>query len=158
MRKTLRCALPAAALIAVLAIAAAPAAVADTPPGGMFVFGDGSTAPGATVTFWGAQWWKDNDVSGGRIPPAFKGYALTVDQNTCTFTTVPGNSPPPPDGPLPTTITVAVTDHVWQNGSTISGTVIGFVDVSTGDGYGSDPGHPGTGTVIAGSFRECSSF
>ena len=73
----------------------------------------------------------------------------------CTFTSVPGNSAPPPDGPLPATITVAVTNGVTKNGSTISGTVIGFVTVATGDGHGSDPGHPGTGTVQAGSFVQC---
>jgi len=43
---------------------------------------------------------------------------------------------------------VLVTGSVTKSGSTISGTVAGFVQVQTDDGYASDPGHPGTGTVV----------
>lgn len=107
MRRLKRCALPAGIVgaIAALAIATVPAAVAD-PAAGAFVIGDGNAAPGAAVTFWGAQWWTDGTLTGGTAPPSFKGYAVSFDATTCTFTSRPGNSSSPPDGPLPGTITV----------------------------------------------------
>lgn len=121
---------------------------------GMFVIGNGNAATGSQVTFWGAQWWKDNSLSGGRAPSDFKGYALNVDLSTCTFTSVTGNTAPPPDGPLPATIDVVVTGAVAESGSTVSGTVLGIAHVATNGGYGSDPGHAGTGVVLEG-FDAC---
>jgi len=51
-------------------------------PGGMFVVGDLTVGPiassaGTSVTFWGAQWWKLNSLSGGAAPAAFKGFEDT---------------------------------------------------------------------------------
>ncbi len=110
-------------------------------------------ASGSHVTFWGAQWWKDNSLSQGGAPAGFKGYALNVDMAHCTFTSVKGNSAPPPDAPLPAVIDVLVTSSVTQSGSTVSGTVVGVAHVMTDDGYASDPGHAGTGSVLG--FTAC---
>ena len=123
-------------------------------PGGMFVIGDGNASAGSQVTFWGAQWWKDNSVSNGAAPAGFKGYAVDVDLANCTFTSVKGNSAPPPDGPLPAVIDVLVTSSVTQSGSSVSGTVVGVAHVATADGYDSNPGHAGTGSVLG--FEPCS--
>ena len=117
--------------------------------GGAFVIGDQSQT--GTVTFWGSQWSTTNKVSGGAAPSAFKGFAKYPASPTCgaTFTTDPGNSAPPPNGPLPAYMSVIVTSKVTKSGSTISGTIVKIVIVKTNAGYDSDPGHPGTGTVVA---------
>ena len=133
-------------VIAVAAIAGP--AVGDPLPTAAFAIGDGNASVNSAVTFWGSQWWKDNQVSTGTAPAAFKGYAVNVDPLACTFTTAPGNSAPPPDGPLPPVITVLVTNSVTKSGSTISGNITEFALVSTNTGYDSNPGHAGTGTVI----------
>jgi hypothetical protein len=117
--------------------------------GGAFVIGDQSQT--GTVTFWGSQWASTNKVSGGAAPSSFKGFAKYPAAPTCgaTFTTDPGNSAPPPNGPLPTYMSVIVTSKVTKSGSTISGTIVKIVIVKTNAGYDSDPGHPGTATVVA---------
>lgn len=130
-------------------VAAAPASDGGSPAGGMFVIGDGNAAVGSAVTFWGAQWWKLNSVSGGSAPPSFKGFAVEVTPGCGGFTTDPGNSPPPPDGPLPAYINVLVTNSVQKSGETISGTVTNIAVVQTDPGYDGNPGHAGTGTVVA---------
>jgi hypothetical protein len=158
MRKLKRWLIPSLALLgttAAIATAVVPSAAGDTLPG-MFVIGDGDAASGTNVTFWGAQWWKDNSVEGSTRQP-FKGFALDVDETTCTFSTRTGNSTPPPDT-LTTDeygqITVIVTDSVVQTGDVISGTIIGFVLVNPNGGYDDNPGHYGTGTVVSG-LTEC---
>lgn len=116
--------------------------------GGTFVVGDQS-AVGA-VTFWGAKWSKVNRVSGGAAPDAFKGYALVAPtQCGVRWTTGPGNSPDPPAGPLPAYMAVLVTSSVAKSGPSISGTTTHIVIVKTDAGYKDDPGHAGTGTVVA---------
>ena len=116
--------------------------------GGTFVVGDQS-AVGA-VTFWGAKWSKLNRVSGGDAPDAFKGYALVAPTQCGTrWTTGPGNSPDPPAGPLPAYMAVLVTSSVTKSGPSISGTTTRIVIVRTDAGYKKDPGHAGTGTVVA---------
>ena len=70
-----------------------------------------------------------------------------------TWTTGPGNSPHPPvsvDGTIPVIISSAIT----KNGDTISGNIVGFGTVATNPGYGPNPGHPGTGTIVASSCSE----
>ena len=116
-----------------------------------FVIGDGNSANGTDVTFWGAQWWKLNTLSGGVAPASFKGFALTPAIPSCgtNWTTGPGNSPPPPTGPLPAFIGVIVTSSATQSGSQISGDTVHMVVVETNPGYSNNPGHPGTGTVVA---------
>jgi hypothetical protein len=119
---------------------------------GSFVIGDGNAAVGSSVTFWGAQWWQENSLSGGLAPASFKGFADTVSSSpSCgeTWTTRPGNSSKPPAGPLPELIEVVVSSNVTKSGPTISGDVHEVVVVQTTPGYADDPGHAGTGTVIA---------
>jgi hypothetical protein len=118
------------------------------PGGGSFVVGDQS-AVGA-VTFWGAKWSRLNRVSGGDASDALKGFAL-VAPTACgvRWTTGPGNSPDPPAGPLPAYMAVLVTSSVTKSGPSLSGTTTHIVIVKTDAGYKDDPGHAGTGTVVA---------
>lgn len=122
---------------------------AGAPGGGAFVVGDRS-ATGA-VTFWSSQWWKANSLSGGTAPAAFKGYALQPAAPACGsgWTTDPGNSAPPPAGPLPAYMAVIVASSSSKSGPTISGNTVHVVVVKTNAGYAPDPGHDGTGTVVA---------
>jgi hypothetical protein len=119
--------------------------------GGNFVIGDGSAASGSTVTFWSAQWWKLNTLSGGLAPASFKGFEDQPAQASCgqSWSTDPGNSPPPPAGPLPAFMAVIVSSSISQSGSTINGNTPHLVVVQTNPGYAPAPGHPGTGTVVA---------
>ena len=139
--------LSATAMSAVL-VAAATAASAPSNPA--FVIGDGS-AGNPQVEFWGAQWWKDNAVSGGAAPASFKGWAVNVTPTgTCsgTFTTDPGNSSDPPATlAAGSDIVVLVTDDVTKSGDVISGDYTNMLLVDPNPGYQGDPGHPGTGAV-----------
>ncbi|MHB1509720.1 MAG: hypothetical protein ACYCST_04910 [Acidimicrobiales bacterium] len=125
-------------------------------PSNGFVVGDlnastGATlAAGATVEFWGAKWAKDNPLSGGPAPDAFKGYADTVTSSgtSSTWTANPGNSSDPPAS-LTSSITVIVTSAVTQSGPAISGDVVAVATVTPHAGYAADPGHAGTGTVVS---------
>ncbi|HEX3807206.1 MAG TPA: Ig-like domain-containing protein, partial [Gaiellaceae bacterium] len=119
------------------------------PGGGTFVIGDRSTT--GVVTFWGSQWSKSNALSDGSAPSSFKGFALRPTAPTCgvNWSTDPGNSAPPPSGPLPTYMAVIVTSSTSKSGSTISGNTIAVVVVKTASGYDGNPGHAGTGTVVA---------
>lgn len=123
---------------------------------GGFVVGNLGLRPGATVEFWGAQWAKDNTLSGGPAPDAFKGYADTVTSSgtSLTWTSSPGNSSDPPAS-LASSITVIVASTVTQSGPAISGDVVAVASVTPDAGYAADPGHKGTGTV--GSVTPCSS-
>lgn len=114
---------------------------------GNFVVGDGSAT--GKVTFWGSQWWKANTLSGGPAPSSFKGYALHAT-TSCTgpWSTDPGNSTPPPAGPLPSYIAVIVASSASKSGAAISGTGVHLVVVKTVS-YDANPGHPGTGAVVA---------
>ncbi len=123
-----------------------------TPAGGTFVIGDGNAANGTAVTFWGAQWWKLNTLSGGAAPAAFKGFENAPSSLPLCGTgwsTRPGNSTPPPDGPLPAYMAVIVSSSISKSGSTISGDTVHEVVVRTNGGYAPNPGHAGTGTVVA---------
>jgi hypothetical protein len=42
-----------------------------------------------------------------------------------------------------------ITSSVLKSGSSIFGTVVSIVVVKTAAGYATDPGHPGTGTIVA---------
>jgi uncharacterized repeat protein (TIGR01451 family) len=119
--------------------------------GGNFVIGDNNAAVGTSVTFWGAEWWKLNSLTGGAAPASFKGFAKSPPTATCgtDWTTSPGNSAPPPLGPLPSFMGVIVASSISQSGSTISGNTVHMVIVQTNPGYAPNPGHAGTGTVVA---------
>lgn len=129
----------------------AGAAMADSAPGdGHFVIGDqNSVALGAQVTFWGAQWWKDNPLSTGFAPPSFKGYADNAS-DSCgqSWTTAPGNSSHPPASLGSGDIEVIVSSAISKDGPVISGDTEAVVIVAPDPGYAGDPGHPGTGTVV----------
>jgi hypothetical protein len=123
----------------------------------MFVIGDGSALSpdgsalvGQHVTFWGAQWWKDNALSGGLAPPSFKGFADTATPycDTPPWTTRPGDSSQPPAAPLPDFIPVVVASDVTKAGPVISGDSPAVVTIQVDPGYEPDPGHPGTGTIV----------
>jgi hypothetical protein len=119
---------------------------------GAMVTGDLSSTIGAGVTFWGAQWSSLNSLSGGAAPNSFKGFAssLATEPPTCgiSWTTGPGNSSDPP-ATLPSYMGVLVSTSIGKSGPTISGDVLSIVVVQTNDGYAPNPGHGGTGTVIA---------
>jgi hypothetical protein len=124
---------------------------AFAPGGGAFVIGDGNSAVGSAVTFWGAQWWKLNTLSGGTAPASFKGFAESPATPTCgaTWSSSPGNSSGPPAGPLPAFMGVIVSSSISKSGSQITGDVPHMVIVKTNPGYQNNPGHAGTGTVAA---------
>jgi hypothetical protein len=121
------------------------------PGGGSFVIGDNNAALGTTVNFWGSQWAKRNSLSGGPAPRSFKGFAEEPTTPSCgqSWTTDPGNSTPPPDGPLPEFMAVIVASVSDQAGSRISGNIVEIVIVKTNSGYRPDPGHSGVGTVVS---------
>ena len=50
---------------------------------------------------------------------------------------------------IPAYMGTAVSTSITKNGNTITGTITKIVVVATAPGYASDPGHPGTGTIIA---------
>ena len=122
-----------------------------TPGGGNFVIGDNNAAIGTSVTFWGAQWSTLNSLTGGSAPAAFKGFEKNPPSVTCgtSWTTGPGNSAKPPPGPLPEFMAVIVSSSITKSGSTISGNTVHMVIVRTNPGYAPNPGHPGTGDVVA---------
>jgi hypothetical protein len=117
---------------------------------GSFVVGDETDT--GSVEFWGHSWSRDNVLSGGPAPNSFKGFAAAISTNppACadTWTSRPGNSSRPPDT-LPPVMGVVVSSSITKSGSTISGDVPEIVVVTPNPGYEPDPGHPGTGTVVA---------
>jgi hypothetical protein len=121
------------------------------PSSGGFVIGDNNSGDGAVVTFWGSKWATDNSLSGGSAPSSFKGFENSTAAPRCgaTWTTGPGNSSSPPAGPLPAYMGVIVSSTITKSGSTISGDIQHIVIVATNPGYAPNPGHAGTGTVVA---------
>ena len=120
------------------------------PGGGSFVIGDNQNAAiGNSVTFWDATWLQDNSLTSG--PHSFKGFAQSPTTPTCgaSWSADTGNSTPPPNGPLPAFMAVIVTSSAIQSGSTVSGNTVHIVIVQTNPGYAPDPGHAGTGKVVA---------
>lgn len=115
---------------------------------GAFVVGDRSAT--GSVTFWGARWAKLNLLGRGAPPDAFKGFAAKRPA-TCggAWSTGPGNSSGPPSGPLPAYMGVLVSDSISKSGPAITGSTVHIIVVETDPGYKKDPGHPGTGRVIA---------
>jgi hypothetical protein len=137
------------AVVAAASLALAGGALADAPSNpGTFVIGDQNVNVGSQVTFWGAQWWKDNPLSTGLAPAAFKGYANNVS-GTCggTWTTDPGNSSDPP-ATIGDVQDVIVSTTITKTGPVIAGDIKEIVQVAVDSGYAGDPGHPGTGTII----------
>lgn len=120
---------------------------------GAFVIGAANAQLGAQVTFWGAQWWKANDVIDDGAPPSFKGWAHVADLSCIMpWTTRPGNSSFPPAG-VDAVIPVLVASSIGKHGPVISGDAVDVALVAVDPGYGPAPGHPGTGTVVG--FQGC---
>jgi len=69
-----------------------------------FAVGDGSEWLGASVTFWRAQWSKDNALSGGKAPASFKGFVTDLSARTTAcgvmWTAKAGGSSTPPSRDL----------------------------------------------------------
>jgi uncharacterized repeat protein (TIGR01451 family) len=127
----------------------ATATLTVTAMSAQFVIGDRNAILGDTVTFWGAQWAKDNSLSGGPAPNSFKGFTDTVPASCGgSWTSRPGNSSQPPDT-VPLFMAVIASSTVTKSGATITGDIPKIVVVRTNPGYGSSPGHTGTGTVVA---------
>jgi hypothetical protein len=123
----------------------------QVPDNGRFVIGDmANLSAGVTVYFWGSQWARNNPMSGGPGPSAFKGFENGLEQTTCggSWASQPGNSSNPP-ATIPEYLAVIVSSSVRQDGSVISGDVKKIIIVRTNPGYGPSPGHPGTGQVVA---------
>ncbi len=82
---------------------------------------------------------------------SFKGFAEDPTTPTCgaMWSADPGNSTPPPAGSLPAFMAVMVTSAPARSGSAISGIAVHIVIVQTNGGYSPNPGHAGTGTVVA---------
>jgi hypothetical protein len=123
------------------------------PARGIFVVGDAAAAATpANVTYWGAQWSRLNALATGAAPAAFKGFAATPGSTPpacgATWTTGPGNSAKPVDA-VPAYMGTAVATRVDQAGSAISGPTTHIVVIATAPGYASDPGHAGTGRIVA---------
>jgi large repetitive protein len=123
------------------------------PTRGIFTLGDATVAAGSSpVTFWGAQWAASNALSDGAAPSSFKGFADnpggTPPACGAAWTSAPGNSSSPVST-LPAYMGTAVTSSVTKHGSSIGGTVTKIVVVVTAPGYAANPGHAGTGTVVA---------
>jgi len=123
--------------------------------GGAFVIGDENASEGTEATFWGNSWSKENGLSGNRaggqkVPASFKGFAEKPATPSCgvAWSADPGNSTPPPAGPLPAYMGVIVSSATRRAGSTIVGNTVELVVVKTNPGYETNPGHAGTGTVV----------
>jgi Bacterial Ig-like domain (group 1) len=124
--------------------------VVFAPGGGAFVISDLKDINGHAVYWWGAQWWKNDHLSSGLAPAAFKGFENGNASPWCgqqTWTTRPGNSSKPPRT-VPTYMAVIVAAHVTKRGPMISGDIVHIVIVRTNSGYGPNPGHIGTGTIV----------
>jgi len=117
------------------------------PSAGIFVIGNLPTpALRSTVNFWGSQWARNNLISKGSIPSAFKGFATSHTETQ--FTAAPGNSGDPP-ATVPSYMGVIVTDQFFTGPSGITGSNIKLVVVQTLPGYASNPGHAGNGIIVA---------
>lgn len=120
------------------------------PPLPLFVIGDVEPhAVGDVVNFWGAQWWKNNFMSGfvSKGVASFKGYANQAE-DFCggRWESRPGNSSGPP-ATIPDDVAIIVTDTVRKDGPNISGNIKQILLVHHDGGYGPNPGHRGKGPV-----------
>jgi len=118
---------------------------------GAFAIGDESSAIGAVVTYWSAKWSKLNLLSAGSAPGRFNGLWQSSATSTCGvgWEVMASTSDAPPAGPLPAYMAVIVNSSVRQSGSTDSGSAVHLVIVRTNPGYEPNPGHAGTGMVVA---------
>jgi hypothetical protein len=131
----------------------APAlSVLPPPSGAFFVIGDAEVHDiGADIDFWGAQWWKNNTMTGAVDDgaAAFKGFANAADA-FCggTWSSNTGNSSVPPET-IPSDFTVIVTSTLASHDTTITGNIVEVVTVHQDGGYAPNVGHEGTAVVTA---------
>ncbi len=129
------------------------------PVRGAFVLADATAAAAGagSVEWWGAQWNSRNTFFLGAGPAAFKGFAGTprnlpktspAGDCTGTWTTAPGNSSKPV-GEVPSYMGVLVAGTATKSGPVVSGSYARIVVVRTDPGYSANPGHPGTGRIVA---------
>jgi hypothetical protein len=121
------------------------------PVSGMFVVGDiGDRSVGGVVNFWGAQWLRNNPMSGdiSNGASSFKGYASSV-AGLCgsTWSSDPGNSAPPPSALTPN-VAVIVTSTLSKVGPVLSGDIVRVLIVHHDGNYAPNPGHAGGGEII----------
>lgn len=117
----------------------------------LFVIGDVEPhAIGDNVNFWGAQWWKNNFMSGvvSKGVAAFKGYATQAGTCGETWVSLPGNSSNPPDV-IPDQVAIIVTSKVLKVGPNISGDIRQILLVQHDGKYGPAPGKRGNGPVVS---------
>ena len=109
-----------------------------------------------TVSWWSNNWYLLDTLSGGTVPPPFKGFVgvatlpSTTPAGFCAmpWSTSGGNSPPPP-ATVPSYMGVLVVPKVTKTGNTLSGNYVKIVVVKTDPGYAPGPQNSGTGTVVA---------
>ena len=118
----------------------------------VFVIGDVTPhAIGDKVYFFGAQWDRNNSMSGevSNGIGSFKGYATESSINcggTWEWVSRPGNSSNPP-GTIADRIAVIVTTKVIKAGQKFKGDIHQIVLVDHDGNYGGSPGQAGKGTV-----------
>lgn len=125
------------------------------PARGAFTLGDLTVAAATsatTVTWWGNDWWRLNNLSGGTAPSAHKGFARepSTAPPRCggMWTRRPGAGSDPPAN-VPSYMGVLVVSKIASGSSGVVGDIGHIVVVKTNPGYQSDPAHPGTGTIVA---------
>jgi hypothetical protein len=105
------------------------------------------------VTFWGANWTRQNRVSHGRARDFF-GFAgrPSTSPPACggSWTTAGryGEDIRPPRN-VPSYLGVVVASSIRTFGGITTGNVVEIVVVRTNPGYTPNPAPPGTGTVVA---------
>jgi virginiamycin B lyase len=118
--------------------------------GGSFVIGDRDAVVGHSVTFWGAQWSNATHLSAGPAPDSFKGFENGTALPACgrTWTGARGNAAQPPNSVAPL-MSVIVSSAIKRSAAGIAGDVRAIAVINTHPGYGPNPGHAGTGRVVA---------
>jgi alpha-tubulin suppressor-like RCC1 family protein len=118
--------------------------VFDPDPHGLYVVGDQSAS--GSVTFWGAQWAKLNNLSGGSPNPAFKGFETSVHTPTCgsswTVSALDSATAPTMGS---TYMPVIVAGTITKSGAMFSGNIVHVVIVKTDAAHSNQA----TGTVVA---------
>jgi hypothetical protein len=129
------------------------------PSSGVFALGDitaGSATPSTTVNWWNNNWYLLNTLSGGAVPPPFKGFVTVATLPSTTpagFCTMPwstsgGNSQPPP-ATVPSYMGVIVVPKITKTGNTLNGSYVKIVVVKTDPGYAPGPANVGSGKIVA---------
>ncbi len=121
------------------------------PPQYAFVVGDVTyDGVGDHQYFWGAQWWKNNKMSGvvDHGVAGFKGFAVLVN-GSCgsTWQSLPGNSSNPPEN-IGDIVTIIVTSTVTKSGNQYAGNIVRIAHVDQDGNYADNPGHEGQGPVV----------